>query len=634
MLNKMRNSADSALMKTFLGVLALSFVGWGVGDFVSGGYNSTAIRVDDEKISIQDIVKKYNTALQNVQQRFGSEISPDMARQLGVTQNVISSIVQESVVDQMGDNLNLRISDAQLKEMITANTAFHNNDGEFNDAIYKNALRNAGMTPEGYEQALRDRAVRSTMIDLFSAPFENEEVLEQHLAFASERMDLRTLEITRDNIDKPAAPTQEEIQAYFETNKHNFNAPEMRDITVLTLRLNDLMESVEVSDEEAQAIYDEDKASFMAEEMREVSHILVENEETALEISQKLKDGEDFAKLASEYSIDAFSKVKGGSMGKMSANDMEADFSQAAFSLQKGEVSAPVKTSFGWHIILVSSISEPKQLSFEDVKEQIISDLKAERAENAYYNKLERLEDAVAGGTSLDVIAEELSLKTQTYKNVNFETASMPEAELILPEAFELNEGEVSNSLELNGEMGQMHVMVTNISPAHPLTLEESKANIVKAITNQKTTEALIAQANELLQARKDGAELKRIARNHGLKPHFKTFKNVSMQGENAAPWMNGRLMNALVKLNPNQIVPNLVPTQEGFAIVELVKRYNEEVEGNVEEQFKQSVGLEMNKDLQTQFIQELINDAEIEQNDTLLRSTLGAAYAAPLPTN
>lgn len=150
---------------------------------------------------------------------------------------------------------------------------------------------------------------------------------------------------------------------------------EQNEMLLLINELQDsIVNSVEVSDAEIEKYYNENKDRFTVEEQVEASHILVEDEETAKEILNKLNNGSDFAELAKEYSLDG-SASRGGNLGFFPRGRMVKPFEEAAFALQVGEISEPVKTDFGYHIIKVTDRQEAKTLSLEESKEDIRSTL-------------------------------------------------------------------------------------------------------------------------------------------------------------------------------------------------------------------------------------------------------------------
>lgn len=631
MLEKMRNNTDSLVVKALLYMLALSFIGWGIGDYISGGYDSTAIEVNGEKVSIQDVAKEYNRTLKNVENRFGDSISPEMSRSLNIAGSAMNNLVQQSIVDKLTTDMNLRVSNEQLREMLFSTTSFQDKEGNFNNEIYKNTVRNAGLTTEGYENQLRTTALRSTLIDMFSTPFSEQNTIERHLKFNQERMDIQVLQITRDSVAKPKAATAEEMTTYFEQNAENFNTEEDRNFTVMTLSLANLTKNAEATEAQAKEVYDTDPSLYSADETRTISHILLKTEEDATRVRDLLdQEGADFAKIAKAESTDAFTKNKGGDLGEIKEGDLEAAFTDAAFSLEANVISEPVKTAFGYHIVKVTNIAEARDLSFDEAKAEIIKTLQAEKAEDLYYNLLEEVEDRVAGGEGLKTIASELNLETEKHEDIKFSTAKMANAEQILPIAFEQALEEVSEGLELIGDTGLMYVQTTNINPSRPLTFDEAKETIAAALFDQKVTNAVNTTAAKSLQARLGGSSMKQIAKANKLgKKAVSTIEGINRNRENTPQWLTDAYMQELFIANVGGVVNKIIPTGQGYAIVELTKREIPATTQEMTEEFRNALQFEMSTDLQQQFLSHLLNEAQIKLNEPLLKNTLGEAYIA-----
>ncbi|MEM1503073.1 peptidylprolyl isomerase [Domibacillus sp. 8LH] len=166
------------------------------------------------------------------------------------------------------------------------------------------------------------------------------------------------------------ADMKEEIKVYLETVK--------------------LLEPrIEITDEEIETYFNENKDTFATSEQVEASHILVDDEATAKEVTAKLADGEDFAALAKEYSTDTTSAENGGELGYFGTGEMTEEFEKAAFAMEIGEISEPVKTDYGYHIIKVTGKKEAKAANLEDSKEEIKETLKQEKMSSEYTTWLE-----------------------------------------------------------------------------------------------------------------------------------------------------------------------------------------------------------------------------------------------------
>ncbi|MDT3699910.1 MAG: peptidylprolyl isomerase [Thermincola sp.] len=153
----------------------------------------------------------------------------------------------------------------------------------------------------------------------------------------------------------------------------------------LTVKLNKLLEPrIKISEDEKKKYFEENKATFGQPKQVKASHILVETEDKAKEIKEKLAKGEDFAKLAKENSTDPGSKENGGDLGFFGSGQMVKEFEDAAFALKVGEISAPVKTQYGYHIIKVTETKDAKEANYEESKDKITDTLKEQKMQTEY----------------------------------------------------------------------------------------------------------------------------------------------------------------------------------------------------------------------------------------------------------
>jgi peptidyl-prolyl cis-trans isomerase D len=323
-----------------------------------------------------------------------------------------------------------------------------------------------------------------------------------------------------------------EISSYYKTYLTEFRNPERVSVEYLALNFDEIAKDVQVSDEELTKLYEEQKASLGTPERRKISHILIapgDGSEAALKAAQdkatgirnRILKGEDFAKLAQEVSSDALSGKAGGDLGFLNKEAQEESFTKAAEKLNSGEVSEPVKTSFGYHLIKVTELIPAKQKSFEEVKEELHKTAQRNAAETRFYEKGQKLaEQTFEHPGSLDTAAQALGLKIQqTVLFTREEGEGLAAEESVRKAAFseDVLGGRNSEPVELGNEKAVV-LRIKEHQQASDKPMAEVKDAIIAKLRDQESRAEAVKSSQELLKTVRDGKSLAEAAKNLGLK--------------------------------------------------------------------------------------------------------------------
>ena len=360
MLKKFRENNNSIVVKVFLWVLALSFVTWGINDYIVQGQTGNVIEVGDVEISAQEFSRDLNLRKREIESRTGQIASAELLKAAGVTQQLISNLVRDSLLLSAARDLELRVSPEMLREMIRNNPAFEDQLGEFNFNRYKQLVSNMGMTTEGYEKEVADNLLQGSLEGVFSGSFEFTPILRTLVEYERANIDISYVAVTPDDITLNNEISEERLQEYFEQNQNQYNTPETRTVEVMYLPTR---------------------------EKRRARHILVDSEKEAQKIYELITSGKTtFEDMAQEESLDEESAKKGGDLGVISPGEMVGAFENVAFVLAENELSRPVESPFGWHLIEVT-------------------DIERNYTEDEYYELNINVEDRLAGGEGIEAIA-------------------------------------------------------------------------------------------------------------------------------------------------------------------------------------------------------------------------------------
>ena len=533
MLSLMRKHAGSWLIKVILGAVVVVFVLWGVGSWTSQRSGRVA-SVNGDTITIDEYRITYKRLIDQVRQSFGNNANDELIKSLQLEQKALDQLVDNILMRQEASELDIQVSDEDLSRAIRNISAFQV-AGVFDPRRYQVILNNNNLTPESFETSQRDALLNQKLNNFITASVKvsDQEAVEWFKwNNATLNLDFFLLELER---YKDIAVTEQEIEQYFETRKDTYKTDPALKVRYLKFDPKLFVAQVEISDDEIGEYYDEHPAEFQNPKTVEARHILIKVDPQAKpedvakakdrieSVLQKAKDGQDFAELAKQFS-EGPSKDKGGYLGSFRREAMVKPFSDKAFAMQAGEISDPVKTQFGWHIIKVDKVNDASSTSLADATDQIRQKLAAEYSKNLAYDAAEVVFDATFEGDSLESVAagQNLSLITTDF----FTRQSPPQDVQKKPEfagaAFNLTEGEVSDIQDFGDGYYIMEIVEKRPSQIPELSVAQQK---VKAdLTRDKKDEKAKADAEAVLAALKDGVALAEVGQNFDLKPAVTGF--------------------------------------------------------------------------------------------------------------
>lgn len=511
---------------TILGALILVFVAWGpFSRFdMSFGQNTYAARVNGEEIPATEINRQWQDQLPQLMQAFGGQLS-DLQRSL-YQEQLLDSAARGLAVTQYARKLGYAVTDAQLSKAFQSEGSFQV-DGKFNLQAAEARLAAAGITEQAYirdlgNEQLTNQLLGSVGISDFFTSAEGKRIL----ALLDEERELRFVMLQPQEFagKDPVAPAA--IEAYYKSHKDDFAVPESVRLAYAEMSLADVQTGLKVTDEQLHARYEKDKASFQNSETRHAQHILIAVDKPAddakakaqaQDLYKQIQGGADFAKLAQQYSKDATSAAKGGDLGWATRDVYVKEFADKLFSMQQGEVSEPVKTQFGYHIIKLDGIRPGVTRSFEDVRDELADTLRKEQAATEFGNRQDQLQERLEKGTAnLDSLAREFGMKRGEVEHFERGAGGLPlgsDVDLnheVFSDA-SLTQHRVSGPLPL-GEDRMVIFQVQAHSPASTKPLDEVKAQIVTAITRERGTDAAYAAAEALVPDLQKGADFAKVA--------------------------------------------------------------------------------------------------------------------------
>src|SRR5690554_6542168 len=377
MLQDIRENSQGTIAKIIIGLLVVSLSIWGM-DAIVGGFSGEpeVATVNGEDITERDFLRVVQL---ESQRRLAAMERPDPAllNEDQIRKDVLDSLIQEQVLIQDADAQGLALSDTDIDSLITQMPQFQV-DGQFNRDRFVATVRNLGMGVAEFRESLRKNyVVNQIRAAIAQTGLAVPAQAEQLLAIQNQTRDFRVLTLDGSSVQDQVDVTEADVQAYYDENRDQFRQPEQVDAAYITLSQGALAESLEIAEDELRAYYEE-RAEEYAREERRAAHILVEagddGQETLATIQQRLADGESFADLAEEYSVDTVSAQEGGDLGFAGRGVYDEAFEEALFALEEGEVSGPVETSFGLHLIKLEEVRRSDVPAFDELREELRSE--------------------------------------------------------------------------------------------------------------------------------------------------------------------------------------------------------------------------------------------------------------------
>ena len=396
------------------------------------------------------------------------------------------------------------MSDERIKQEIVTSPNFQNN-GKFDNALYQQVLQTNGISAETYasyvREALRLEQLQGGLaITAFSVPAQRDALAK--LFFQSRNIRLANLSLA-DEIAKQTV-TDAEIQAYYDAHKADFTIPESVKVQYLDLSGANMEKNINITDVEIAQYYQDNKAQFTTQGQQRLAHIQVKTEQQAQDLYNQLQNGAAFADLAKNHSIDPTSAEKGGDLSWVSAGEFPKVFEDAANALAVGQYSQPVKLDNNYHIILVKERKDAGVLPLENVKAQIVAQIRQNLVNNQFFSVEKRVaEKAFEDPSSLKAAADEAGVKVQ--ETGYFSRNNIPAALNYPNVASAIFDSEISqggsNSEPMSvGEQHSLVVRVLEHKAQSTKSLEEAKAEITATLKQQKAETVVLAQADKFVQ--------------------------------------------------------------------------------------------------------------------------------------
>ena len=417
MLQRIRDGFGRSIIVVILGLIAVSFIFWGI-DFNIIGPNYAA-KVNGEEIPLAEFERNLQAEQANFLDIYRIELDEQIRRQLRAT--VIERLVSQRALTQHVEKLGYRASDERLAESVQSIPLFQVG-GEFSFDMLETQLAFQGLSVTAFEEMQRTQLeLLDLQNGLLNSSFVTPDEYQRYVELLNQRRELAYAVFEVGSFLEGLEVTDEEIAAHYEEFGDRYMTEETAEIEYVEIRRADLASQIEVDDQALREYYERRRFEFRSEEERAASHILItpeagETDEQARAraeaLVERIRAGEDFDALAAEHSDDAGTASSGGSLGWIGRGMLEGPFEDTLYAMEAvGDVSDPVKTDFGWHIIRFDELRAGEERTFEEVRDQLVEDYQTERADDLFYEQANRLTDvAFEEYDNLERVASTLGL--------------------------------------------------------------------------------------------------------------------------------------------------------------------------------------------------------------------------------
>ncbi|HBV39859.1 MAG TPA: peptidylprolyl isomerase, partial [Erwinia sp.] len=407
MMDNLRAASNHVVLKIILGLIILSFVLTGVGNYLIGGNGDYAAKVNGQEISRAQLERAFSNERSRQQEMLGeqfSQLAGNPAYLQQIRQQALSQLVDEALLDQYAKDLQLAVSDDQIKQAIFNQPAFQTN-GKFDNARYLAIINQMNLTADQYAQALRKQLTTQQLIAAvtrtdFMLPGETDSLA----ALVSQERLVREATINVAALAAKQNVSDEEVKNYYEQNKNSFMAPEQFRVSYIKLDAASLQK--EVSESDIQSWYEHHQQDYTQPQRSRFSVIQTKTEADAQAVLDALKKGGDFAALAKEKSIDPISARKGGDMGWLEP-DTTPDELKSANLTQKGQLSGVIKSSVGFIVARLDDVKPQQIKPLAAVHDDIAAKVKHETAVDAYFKLQQKVSEAASNDNESLAGAEE-----------------------------------------------------------------------------------------------------------------------------------------------------------------------------------------------------------------------------------
>lgn len=583
-MNKFSKYARFIVLFVLFGMLIISFALWGVGDMLRmGGRSAEVAHVGGYRLPVYgwvggapvyatEVREQFNRQLEAIQRQTGQRPEPEQALRFGLHVRALEEVIQRAVLDYAIREFGLTVSDEEVRAAIARNPAFQGTGGSFDPLLYRNRLQQARISEPQFVNDMRREIAASQLFGVVRADgLAPKSLRDDIFKMESEKRAAETIYVPDAIVVDVPKPTPEQLSTYFEANKAKFQIPEFRAFSYVMMTIDDVQGQVAVTADSVKQEYEARSAEFGTPEKRDVDQAMTDTEDKAKAIIAAAQGGKSLEDAAKEVTGNADGVIKLGSVTKKDLPP--GPLADGVFGLPEGIAPTPIQSPLGWHIIRINKIEAGKAVSFDEVKEKLEKELKAQQAPDLLIKMVTDFERMLGKTQSMKAAAEDLGLKIRTYENVDArgqdpagkQVVIGPAASELVQAAFATRESAESELLET--QRGEYFIVRTDrITPARAPTLAEVESKVLASWEADERRKLADEKVKAAVEKANSGTGFEALAKELGLEA--RTPKPVTRFEADAGNYLNQAAVQDLFKLAPDKT--QAVRTAEGSVLVRL----------------------------------------------------------------
>ncbi|MBV4545192.1 SurA N-terminal domain-containing protein [Pseudomonas triticicola] len=514
MLQNIRDNSQGWIAKTIIGVIValMALTGFDA-IFQATTHKNEAAKVNGDEISQNELSQAVDMQRRQLMQQLGKDFDASLLDEKMLRESALKGLIDRKLLLQGAEQAKFSFSEAALDQVILQTPEFQV-DGKFSSERFDQVIRQLGYSRMQFRQMLaQEMLIGQLRAGVAGSGFVTDAEVLAFARLEKQTRDFATLNVKAD----PAAVklTDDEVKAYYDEHAKEFMTPDQVIIDYVELKKSSFFDQVAVKEEDLEAAYQKEIANLS--EQRRAAHILIEvNDKTTEaqakakidEVQARLAKGEKFEALAKEFSQDPGSANNGGDLGYAGPGVYDPAFEKALYSLSKDQVSEPIRTDFGYHLIKLLGVEAPEVPTLASLKDKLTRELKAAQVEQRFVEATKQLEDSAFEASDLAQPAADLKLTVHTSKPFGREGGEGVAANrAVVTAAFSpevIDEGANSTAIELDPETVIVLRAKEHLKPAQ-LPMESVSAAIRTQLTKEHASAEAKTRAEKLIADLRDG---------------------------------------------------------------------------------------------------------------------------------